>query len=201
MNNRKMDENRSISDLGSDIWSSTEERPFEGMQLTSLVGCPKVSPSSLFLRGNRLTSLEGSPTEIMGCFDIGRTYTVKSLVGGPTIVHGYYDASGCGLTSLDGLPIKIGAFLTISQNEIESLQGINKLKEMDGAIYMSNCPITSHILGVFFINGCQGILASNNNDLDEAINIVNRHIKKGRAGLLPCQKELIEAGLADFAQV
>jgi hypothetical protein len=35
----------------------------------------------------------------------------------------------------------------------------------------------------------------------QAIDIVNFHIEKGRAGLLPCQKELIEAGLADFAQI
>jgi hypothetical protein len=38
-------------------------------------------------------------------------------------------------------------------------------------------------------------------DFGNTVGIVNRHISKGRAGLLPYQKELIEAGLADFEQI
>jgi hypothetical protein len=56
-------------------------------------------------------------------------------------------------------------------------------------------------LGVFFIKGCAGILTTNTGRLIKAVIIVNSYIGKGRAGLLPCQKELIEAGLADFAQI
>jgi hypothetical protein len=71
---------------------------------------------------------------------------------------------------------------------------------MDGGVYLRQCFITSHILGVFFIKGCTGFKTWNMN-MDIAAEIINRHISKGRAGLLPCQKELIEAGLADFAQI
>jgi hypothetical protein len=61
--------------------------------------------------------------------------------------------------------------------------------------------ITSHILGVFFIKGCKGINSNNKGYFGRAAEIVNTHISKGRAGLLPCTQELIEAGLVAFAQI
>jgi hypothetical protein len=120
---------------------------------------------------------------------------------GPTEVSGYYSADGCGLTSLEGLPSKIGGGLYLSGNPLTSLQGISKLKEMYGGMGIYDCPITSHILGVFFIKGFDEIFTAESGDFGKASTIVNRHIKKGRAGLLHCQKELIEAGLNTFAQI
>jgi hypothetical protein len=72
---------------------------------------------------------------------------------------------------------------------------------MNGVLSIYGTDITSHILGVFFIKGCKRIMASDKCDFGKAAEIVNRHISKGRVGLLPCQQELIEAGLADFAQI
>jgi hypothetical protein len=72
---------------------------------------------------------------------------------------------------------------------------------MKGFIGTFNCPITSHILGVFFIKGCEGIKTNSAGAYGKAVEIVNRYILKGRAGLLPCTQELIEAGLSDFAQI
>jgi hypothetical protein len=54
---------------------------------------------------------------------------------------------------------------------------------------------------VFFIKGCIGILTNEPSTFVEAAEIVNKHIDKGRAGLFACTQELIEAGLADFAQI
>jgi hypothetical protein len=151
-----------------------------------------------------LTSLEGCPEVIVGGFNVDENQSLTSLLGGPREVSSYYSAERCGLTSLDGLPGKIGGFLSIDINPLTSLQGINKLKEMVGNIFVSKCPIKSHILGVFFIKGCTGVNAftsDGDGDLFTAAQIVNRYIGKGRAGLLPCQQELIEAGLVDFAQI
>jgi hypothetical protein len=72
---------------------------------------------------------------------------------------------------------------------------------MNGIIDVNRCPITSHILGVFFIKGCRSIYTTDANSFGSAAKVVNSHITKGREGLLPCQKELIDAGLADFAQI
>ena len=119
----------------------------------------------------------------------------------PNTIDGNFNCSFNELKSLDGIPVKIGGFLDISNNRFTSLQGIKQLKEMKGLLYTYNCPIKSHILGVFFINGCSGILANNRSNFGKAVAIVNCHIRKGRSGLLPCTKELIEAGLEEFAKI
>jgi hypothetical protein len=103
---------------------------------------------------------------------------------------------------LDGLPDKIVGYLFLFNNPLSSLRGINKLKEMDGPINLERCPITSHILGVFLIKGCDSIYPGMaTSAFGKAADIVNQHIGKGRAGLLICTHELIEAGLSDFAQI
>jgi hypothetical protein len=147
-----------------------------------------------------ITSLAGCPEIVYGDFNIGNNALI-SLIGGPKEVEGIYSANNCELTSLDGLPGKIGGYLDLSDNGLSSLKGINNVRGMKGWLFVDGCQITSHILGVFFIKGCMGISADENSDLWKAAEIVNQHIDKGRAGLLPCQRALIEAGLADFAQI
>jgi hypothetical protein len=148
-----------------------------------------------------LTDLVGSPDSVFGSVNISYNPRLTSLVGGPKEVGKFYSAESCGLTSLSGIPVKIGTNLCIDDNHLTSLAGINKLKEMNGEIYLYNCPVTSHVLGVFFIKGCYGITAYTDSSFGRASEIVNRHILKGRSGLLLCTNELIEAGLADFAQI
>jgi hypothetical protein len=74
---------------------------------------------------------------------------------------------------------------------------------MGGSIWLNNTAIESHILGIFFIKGCKGYSAfyKKGCKLYHATQIVNKHISKGRSGLLACTQELIEAGLSDFAQI
>jgi hypothetical protein len=153
------------------------------------------------VNGVNLTSLDGCPEKVSGMFACSDNPALTSLVGGPKETVGGYSAEDCGLTSLDGLPLKIGGFLAIDSNPLTSIKGIDQLTEMDGPIYLNGCSIKSHILGVFLIRGCRGICTNSTGNLGKATEIVNRHIKKGRAGLLPCTQELIEAGLADFAQI
>jgi hypothetical protein len=99
--------------------------------------------------------------------------------------------------------------LSIGHTKLTSLQYIYEMKEMKGVIDVTSSPITSHILGVFFIKGCGGIITRDSiynmtytdTPLNIALTIVNRNLHKGRAGLLACQKQLIDEGLADFAQI
>jgi hypothetical protein len=156
--------------------------------------------AAMFVTHKHLTSLEGCPKKILGSFH-AEDNELKSLVGGPKVVGGHYIAADNLLTSLMGMPSTIGRYLDLDNNLLTSLSGINALTEMHGLIYVDRCPIESHILGVFFIKGCTGICTSSGGPFGEAVSILNQHIDKGRAGLLPCQKELIEAGLVDFAQI
>jgi hypothetical protein len=149
-----------------------------------------------------LTSLEGSPESILGNFDISRNSKLKSLLGGPKEIDGHYIVDSCGITSLEGIPSRIGSDLVLANNPLTSLRGINKLRELNGWVFIDDCPITSHILGVFLIKGCSRLHTYDHASvLDHATKVVNRHISKGRAGLLPCQKELIEAGFYEFAKI
>jgi hypothetical protein len=150
-----------------------------------------------------LTSLDGCPNVIPGRFEV-RGNQLNSLFGGPSIVGDLYDASYNHIKSLDFLPTKIGGGFNLDSNRLVSLQGINKLKEMDGVIRIRDMNITSHILGVFFIKGCAGLMIRESkhvSSLTKAVNMVNDFILSGRGGLLPCQKALIEAGLHDYAQM
>jgi hypothetical protein len=191
--------------------------------LTSLSGCPDKVNGNFSITGNsKLTSLVGGPCEIGETYSaencnilslagaptvVGHSFTVmgnqslNSLVGGPIKVGGFYSAANCGLVSLDGLPVTIGTSLFLRDNPLTSLQGINKLKEMNGWIGLANCPITSHILGVFFIKGCKGVRINDTGNFGKAANIVNVYLYQGRAGVLACTQELIEAGLDDFANI
>jgi hypothetical protein len=193
------------------------------IELTSLDGCPKIITDGFSINNNiALTTLVGGPSEVGGSFlanycdlrsltgapstiggdcEIEYNANLTSLVGGPREIGGYYSVIRCSIDSLEGIPVKIGNGIYLDNNPLTSLQGINKLKEMDGLIGLNYCPIASHILGVFFIKGCRGIDTIGFMNFRKAANIVNRHIEKGRSGLIPCQMELIEAGLADFAQI
>jgi hypothetical protein len=169
--------------------------------IRSLASGPKEVTGAYFAHDCSLTTIVGAPQSIGGSFDIDGNPSLLSLVGGPKEVGGHYSADNCGLSSLEGLPVKIGGFLDLSDNPLTSLKGINQLKEMHGDLSLYECPITSHILGVFFINGCGWLIAADAGDFGKAADIVNRHISKGRSGLLMCTQDLIEAGLDAFAQI
>jgi hypothetical protein len=169
--------------------------------LKNLVNGPKKIGGQYQVSDNDLTSLIGCASEIPGEFNVSSN-KLSSLEHGPKIVCGSYYATDNDLVSVVGIPTMIDGSLHIEHNPLlTSLKGIRAVNEMFGKIYLGNNPITSHILGVFFIKGCRGIKIWKNGDLGRAVDIVNRHIQKGRTGLLPCQQELIEAGLADFAQI
>jgi hypothetical protein len=148
-----------------------------------------------------LTSLDGCPDVVLGHFTIYRNKNLTSFIGGPKEVGDSFSVSGCRIASLEGIPREIGSHIRLDEDYLTSLVGINKLTEMNGRIFLDKSPIKSHILGVFFIKGCQGLHTEDTCDFRKAVDIVNKYIHNGRAGLLPCAKELIEAGLADFAQI
>jgi len=71
------------------------------------------------------------------------------------------------------------------------------IAEMKGALYASDNPIKSHVLGLLLIKGVTEVYLDNK----QVKEILNRHLGKGRAGMLMAQEELIDAGLEEFAQL
>lgn len=148
--------------------------------------------------GIGLTSLEGSPKVIEGTFDCSDN-SIKNLVGGPTTVHGYFNAFLNSLTSLEGAPRSVGKGVDISHNPLKSLKDVHKhFPIINGQFNLNMCPLKSHVLGLLLIQGLSYITIKN---LPLVERILNNHIHKGRAGLIDCQNELIDAGFEEYAQI
>ena len=71
---------------------------------------------------NRLTSLEGSPTDIEGSVFAARNQ-LETLEGGPVMVDGDFKVDNNKLKNLKGLPKHITGDLHINMNPLESLEG------------------------------------------------------------------------------
>lgn len=71
---------------------------------------------SFTVSGLEVEEMVGFPIEVVKTFKIG-LHNINSLVGGPRIVGGDYDCSGCvNLESLEGFPLKIGGKFIIPQS-------------------------------------------------------------------------------------
>ena len=123
---------------------------------------------------------------------------LTSLKGAPSHVDGYFNCSVNKLTSLAGAPSHVGGDFSCSHNELTSLKDVHKhITEIKGKFYAVGNPITSHVLGLLLIRGVTRVYL----DDKQVEEILNRHLGKGRAGMLMAQEELIEAGLEEFAQL
>ena len=178
------------SHVGGDFYCSYNE-------LTSLAGAPSHVGGHFDCSHNKLTSLEGAPSHVSGNFDCS-VNKLTSLEGAPSHVSGNFYCSVNKLTSLEGAPSHVGGDFYCSYNELTSLKDVYKhVTEIKGIFYANENPIESHVLGLLLIKGVTEVRLDNK-QIEE---ILNRHLGKGRAGMLMAQEELIEAGLEEFAQL
>jgi hypothetical protein len=84
---------------------------------------------------NRLTSLEGCPSEVGGAFYCGDNQ-LKSLEGCPSEVGGNFKCHDNQLTSLEGCPSEVGDDFLCSFNYLKSLEG--GPTEVGGGFYCSD---------------------------------------------------------------
>ena len=145
---------------------------------------------------SELTSLEGAPSHVGGDFYCSRN-KLTSLDGAPSHVGSFY-CSYNKLTSLEGAPSHLDGDFYCYNNKLTSLKDVHKhIAEMKGALYASDNPIKSHVLGLLLIKGVTEVILDN----AQVAKILNRHLGEGRAGMLMAQEDLIEAGLEEFAQL
>jgi len=145
----------------------------------------------------RLTSLAGAPSHVGGNFNCSYT-RLTSLAGAPSHVGGNFYCSDNKLTSLAGAPSHAGGSFYCAFNKLTSLKDVHKhITEIKGIFYAIENPIESHVLGLLLIKGVTKVQLDNM----QVTEILNRHLGKGRVGMLMAQEELIEAGLEEFAQL
>ena len=146
---------------------------------------------------NELASLNGAPSRVNGSFYCAHN-KLTSLKGAPSHVGGGFYCRGNELTSLEGAPSHVGGGFYCANNKLTSLKDVHKhIAEIKGIFYAIENPIESHVLGLLLIKGVTRVYLDNK----QVAEILNRHLGKGRAGMLMAQEELIEAGLEEFAQL
>lgn len=73
------------------------------------------------------------------------------------------------------------------------------LKKITGRFWAHDNPIRSHVLGLMLIEIGGKILTSLNNDVVD--DILNKWKNQGRRGVLGAQRELLELGYEELAQL
>lgn len=158
-----------------------------------------------------LTTLENAPTEIFLNFQVHNN-KLTSLKYGPTKVGGTYAVYQNNIATFEGIP-KVLERLAIQDNKITSLVGIHKYIEECHLINMNRNPVVEGGLGLILIKGLiPGRLKFNDmsgvdmsfkdsGDLLHAMAIIDEYLGQGKAGILECQQELIDAGLERFAKL
>ena len=187
---------KSVADLG--IKYEGGDFNCSDTRLTSLKGAPSHVDGYFNCSVNKLTSLAGAPSHVGDDFSCSHN-ELTSLEGAPSHVGGSFLCTNNELTSLEGAPSHVGgSFDCSNNNKIASLKDVHKhVTEIKGEFYAFNNPIESHVLGLILIKGLTKIQLKNK----QVAKILNRHLGKGRVGMLMAQEELIEAGLEEFAQL
>ena len=111
--------------------------------LGDLNGFPKINKANghVDISSNRLTSLVGLPTIVVGKLSIYNNPGLKTLAGCPELVRGDFEALWLPITNCIGGPKYVGGDLYLYDTEINSLEGFPK--EVSGNVYLGNTPLGS----------------------------------------------------------
>ena len=111
--------------------------------LGDLNGFPKIKKANghVDVSGNRLTSLVGLPTIVVGKLSIYNNPGLKTLAGCPELVRGDFEALWLPITNCIGGPKYVGGDLYLYDTEINSLEGFPK--EVHGNVFLGNTPLGS----------------------------------------------------------
>ena len=111
--------------------------------LGDLNGFPKINKANghVDISSNRLTSLVGLPTIVVGKLSIYNNPGLKTLAGCPELVRGDFEALWLPITNCIGGPKYISGDLYLHDTEINSLEGFPK--EVTGNVYLGNTPLGS----------------------------------------------------------
>ena len=189
---------KSVADLNIDY--SSGDFTCGGRRLTSLDGCPEHIFGDFDCGHNKLETLAGGPSIVQASYYCNDN-RLETLKGAPRETNGDFVCSFNALTSLDGCPEKVkGDFVCSFNGGIKSLKNIHRnITQITGHFYCVGCSVESNVLGLTLITDLKFVGLSLHDKTVE--NILNKHLGKGRAGMLQAQEELIEAGLEEFAQL
>jgi len=116
------------------------------------------------------------------------------------------DVSGSGKSSFAGIRRNVTGDLYFCNNNAVSLQNIHKnIGKLNGTLCLYGNPVRSNVLGLLVIEGLKRVVLYDQDDtnLTKVSEIVNKYLPntQGKKGVLLCQRELLEAGLEEFAKL
>jgi hypothetical protein len=171
------------------------------------------------IRERGLKTLVNSPQTCVRYFC--NKNSLMTLEGCPQYVEEAFNCTGCGLTSLEGAPQMgpQGWFLAVD-NKLKDLQGTpshlfsldmswNYLESLQGLpLHCQKIALTWHkdlpLLRLLLVQDLRVVEFSGAGfipDRDILNNIINKYKGKGYAGMVPCARELIRAGLTGNARL
>ena len=135
------------------------------------------------------------------------TQELRSYEGFPRIVHGSLAINAQSFpNSFEGFPEVLCGPLIVVGLEHFSLEGIHKhlkmFKPNTSSLISIHTRYHKGLLSALLIENCKGINTTMNtyNDTGKAVKIVNNHLR-GERDVVSCKRELIAAGLKEFAKV
>ena len=169
-------------------------------KLTSLKFCPSQVGGDFYCSYNQLTSLKFCPSQIGGDFHCyGNKLT--SLEFCPSQIGGNFYCYSNKLTSLEHCPSHIGGDFLCSYNKLTSLKDVHThIRKVDGGFRCFRNHIESHILGLMLIE-IGGEIVTRLGDGKDVDTILNKWKNQGRKGVLGAQRELLDLGYAELAQL
>jgi hypothetical protein len=156
---------------------------------------------------NNLTSLKGFPSKVGGSIVISECEKLSTLTDLPNEFKFSFILTYCkNIKSFDGMPKIIHDNVILARNGFTSLHNIHKhFERIDGVLDITSDIIEDSLLGILLIAGVHefDVTGTKRKEYKSAAAIINKYLKLGggRSNVIDCQRELIEAGLEDYAKL
>ncbi len=195
------------------------------LQLTTLKGCPKFVENDFTCAGNKLSTLVHGPEFVGGAYICSRNRltslrgappltknfatslnpNLRTLAGSPKIVKLDFLCHDCDLTSLEHVAVEIGRDFICTGNRVNTLHDIHKMVRRIGSNFniMYN-GLQSCVLGLMMIEIGGTIVTRLESEATGASPIdaiLNKWKNQGRRGVLGAQRELLDLGYEELAQL
>jgi hypothetical protein len=174
----------------------------DGLDLTSLKGCPDYILGSFNIAENQLHTLEFGPKIVDGTFNCSDN-PLENFLHGPVEVKGSFFARCNKLRSYEGAPKFIGGNCIVAEPLSRNFSGFYKYfpeihGQLDIVVRDSNI---SNVLSLFMVKGLTSAYFVYGESSLPGCDILNEYLAKGKSGLLSCKSELIKAGYSDWAKL
>ncbi len=169
-------------------------------ELNNLNNCPRIVKGTFDCNSNNLTSLKGAPISVGHNYDCCYNQ-IKKLTNIPNKINGYFSCRVNVLKSFEGFPSEVDDYIDCSDNEIRSLVDINNYVKSCKNIILSGNPIKKGGLGLLLVKDLESVEYDSEDSFSDAMDIISKYLGQGKAGLLQCQEELIEANLERYSKL